>query len=127
MQGVDNPEIEFYYVMNDTLQELIMIVDGECNQFEPGIFDDLIAAIKSKDDPWMTIADFRSYINAQKRVEAAYRDKNHWVKMSILNCANSGKFSTDRTINDYNSGIWKLEAVPVQYPPEIYTKNPRPS
>lgn len=36
MQGVDNPEIEFYYVMNDTLQELIMIVDGECNEFEPG-------------------------------------------------------------------------------------------
>lgn len=36
MQGIDNPEIEFYYVMNDTLQELIMIVDGECNEFQPG-------------------------------------------------------------------------------------------
>ena len=119
---------EAIIALDDDLQRVMQLLEsGHFNQFEPRIFDDLIAAIKSKDDPWMTIADFRSYINTQKRVEAAYRDKNHWVKMSILNCANSGKFSTDRTINDYNSGIWKLEAVPVQYPPEIYTKNPRPS
>ncbi|MEY3880463.1 MAG: hypothetical protein RIQ94_1259 [Pseudomonadota bacterium] len=119
---------EAIIALDEDLQRVMQLLEsGHFNQFEPGIFDDLITAIKSKDDPWMTIAYFRSYINAQKRVEAAYRDKNHWVKMSILNCANSGKFSTDRTINDYNSGIWKLEAVPVQYPPEIYTKNPRPS
>jgi len=85
-------------------------------QFEPGIFDELIASVRSKYDPSMTIADFRSYIDAQKRVEAAYQDKEHWARMSILNCANSGKFSTDRTINDYNRDIWKLEPVPVQYP-----------
>ncbi|MGZ5056915.1 MAG: glycogen/starch/alpha-glucan phosphorylase [Methylobacter sp.] len=102
---------------DDDLQRVMNLLEsGHFNQFEPGIFDELIASIKSRYDPWMTIADFRSYIDAQKRVEAAYQDKEHWTRMSILNCANSGKFSTDRTINDYNEDIWKLDAVPVQYP-----------
>ncbi len=102
---------------DDDLQRVMNLLEcGHFNQFEPGIFDELIASVRSKYDPWMTIADFRSYIDAQKRVEAAYQDKEHWARMSILNCANSGKFSTDRTINDYNRDIWKLEPVPVQYP-----------
>ncbi len=102
---------------DEDLQRVMNLLEsGHFNQFEPGIFDDLIASVKSKYDPWMTIADFRSYIDAQKRVEAAYQDKDHWTRMSILNCANSGKFSTDRTISDYNQDIWKLEPVPVQYP-----------
>jgi len=102
---------------DEDLQRVMNLLEsGHFNQFEAGIFDDLISSIKSKYDPWMTIADFRSYIDAQKRVEAAYQDKEHWTRMSILNCANSGKFSTDRTINDYNREIWKLEPVPVQYP-----------
>ncbi|MEE7626164.1 glycogen/starch/alpha-glucan phosphorylase [Methylobacter sp. Wu8] len=100
---------------DEDLQRVMNLLEsGHFNQFEPGIFDGLIASIKSKFDPWMTIADFRSYIDAQKRVEAAYQDKDHWTRMSILNCANSGKFSTDRTISDYNRDIWKLEPVPVQ-------------
>ncbi|MDO9238604.1 MAG: glycogen/starch/alpha-glucan phosphorylase, partial [Methylicorpusculum sp.] len=81
---------------------------GHFNRFEPGIFDGLIASLKSKQDPWMSIADFRSYVDTQKRVEAAYRDTEHWVRMSILNTAHSGKFSTDRTITEYNQDIWKL-------------------
>ncbi|HEY8095592.1 MAG TPA: glycogen/starch/alpha-glucan phosphorylase [Methylobacter sp.] len=102
---------------DEDLQRVMNLLEsGHFNQFEPGIFDELIASVKSKFDPWMTIADFRSYIDAQKRVESAYQDKDHWARMSILNCANSGKFSTDRTINDYNRDIWKLEPVPVQYP-----------
>jgi starch phosphorylase len=102
---------------DEDLQRVMNLLEsGHFNQFEPGIFDELIASIKSKYDPWMTIADFRSYIDAQKRVEDAYQDKDHWTRMSILNCANSGKFSTDRTISDYNRDIWKLEPVPVQYP-----------
>jgi starch phosphorylase len=100
---------------DEDLQRVMNLLEcGHFNQFEPGIFDNLIASVKSKHDPWMTIADFRSYIDAQKSVEAAYRDKEHWTRMSILNCANSGKFSTDRTINDYNRDIWKLTPVPVQ-------------
>ncbi|TAN71837.1 MAG: glycogen/starch/alpha-glucan phosphorylase [Methylobacter sp.] len=96
----------------DLQQVMHLLESGYFNQFEPGIFDDLINSIKSPHDPWMTIADFRSFIDAQKRVEDAYRDKDHWTRMSILNCANSGKFSTDRTIGEYNRDIWKLEAQP---------------
>ena len=100
---------------DEDLQQIMQLLEsGHFNQFEPGIFDDLINSIKSPHDPWMTIADFRSYIDAQKRVEDAYRDKGHWTKMSILNCANSGKFSTDRTISEYNQEIWKLKPQPVK-------------
>jgi starch phosphorylase len=83
------------------------------NQFEPGIFDALIGSLKSPHDPWMTIADFRSFVDAQKRVEAAYKDSERWTRMSILNCAASGKFSTDRTITEYNNEIWKLTPIKI--------------
>ncbi|MDD2801155.1 MAG: glycogen/starch/alpha-glucan phosphorylase [Methylococcales bacterium] len=99
----------------DLQQVLHLLESGYFNQFEPGIFDDLIHSIKSPNDPWMTIADFRSYIDTQQRVEDAYRDKDHWTKMSILNCAHSGKFSTDRTINEYNRDIWQLTPQPVKH------------
>jgi starch phosphorylase len=101
---------------DEDLQRVLHLLEsGHFNQFEPGLFDDLINSIKSPHDPWMTIADFRSYIDAQQRVEDAYRDKDHWTKMSILNCANSGKFSTDRTISEYNREIWKLKPQPVRH------------
>lgn len=96
----------------DLQQVMHLLESGYFNQFEPGIFDDLINSIKSPHDPWMTIADFRSFVDTQKRVEDAYRDKEHWTRMSILNCANSGKFSTDRTIGEYNRDIWKLKPQP---------------
>ncbi|MCX7099121.1 MAG: glycogen/starch/alpha-glucan phosphorylase [Methylococcales bacterium] len=92
----------------DLKQVVQLLESGHFNQFEPGIFDDLINSIKSPHDPWMTIADFRSFVDAQQRVEEAYSDTERWTKMSILNCANSGKFSTDRTITEYNREIWKL-------------------
>jgi starch phosphorylase len=56
----------------------------------------------------LTAADFRSYVDAQERVAEAYRDRERWTRMSILNTANSGKFSTDRTMLDYNKEIWRL-------------------
>jgi starch phosphorylase len=84
---------------------------GHFNQFEHGIFDDIIGSLKSPNDPWMTIADFRSYIDAQARVSEAYRDKERWTRMSIMNTASSGKFSTDRTISEYAKDIWGLAAV----------------
>jgi starch phosphorylase len=100
---------------DEDLRQVMQLLESGCfNQFEPGIFDDLINSIKSPLDPWMTIADFRSFADAQQRVEDAYRDKEHWTKMSILNCANSGKFSTDRTIQEYNQEIWKLNPLPVK-------------
>ncbi len=94
---------------DEDLSDVMRLLEsGHFNQCEPGLFDDIINSIKSPHDPWMTIADFRSYIDAQQRVEDAYRDQDHWTKMSIINCANSGQFSTDRTINEYNRDIWKL-------------------
>jgi starch phosphorylase len=94
---------------DEDLQRVINLLEcGHFNQFEPSIFDAIIDSMKSPNDPWVTIADFRSFVDAQKRVEAAYQDKDRWTKMSIINCANSGKFSTDRTISEYNNELWKL-------------------
>jgi starch phosphorylase len=86
----------------------------ECNHFnlfEPGIFDPIIHAICSPHDPWLTAADFRSYVDAQNAVAEAYLNPEHWTRMSILNTAGSGKFSSDRTISDYNRDIWHLPAI----------------
>jgi glycogen phosphorylase len=87
---------------------------GHFNLFETGIFDSIIQSITSPHDPWMTAADFRSYVDAQQRVSQAFRDQEHWTRMSILNVAASGRFSSDRTILDYNRDIWLLPQVPVK-------------
>ncbi len=88
-----------------------LLESGHFNAVEPGIFDDLIGILKSPHDPWMTLADFRSYVDAQQRVEQAWRDRERWTRMSILNSAASGMFSTDRTIAEYNTDIWRLRPV----------------
>ena len=77
------------------------------NQCEPGIFNDIIDSLANWGDYWMVLADFRSYIEAQERAALAYQDQEWWTKASILNTARSGKFSTDRTMEEYNdeSGI----------------------
>ncbi len=119
--GLDEQEVEMtrqHYnpqaiINNDP--DLKRVVDllrgGHFNQFEPGCFDNLINAFTSSYDPWMTVADFRSYIDAQHQAGLAYQDKARWAQMSIINSAHSGKFSTDRTMNEYNDEIWKLEKI----------------
>lgn len=89
-----------------------LIESGQFNLFEPGILDAVIASVRAPDDAWMTAADFRGFVDAQTRVEQAYRDQENWTRMSILNSAASGRFSTDRTMGDYNSDIWKLIPIP---------------
>ncbi len=102
---------------DEDLKRVINLLEwGHFNQFEPGIFDAVIGSMRSPHDPWMTVADFRSFVEAQKRVEAVYRDTDRWTRMSILNTAASGKFSTDRTITEYNDEIWKLTPVKVDNP-----------
>ncbi len=89
---------------------------GHFNQFEPGLFNPIIEAIRSPQDPWMTAADFHGYAEAQRQAATAYQDLERWTDMSILNSACSGRFSTDRTMEEYNRDIWKLvpvTAVPV--------------
>jgi len=97
---------------DEDLKAVINLLEcGHFNQFEQGIFDDILGALKSPHDPWMTVADFRSYIDAQAEVSEAYADRERWTRMSILNTAASGKFSTDRTITNYAEDIWDLKAV----------------
>lgn len=101
---------------DEELQRVMHLLEcGHFNQFEPGIFHPILQSLRNPHDPWMTIADFRSYIDAQRRVAEAYRDQEGWTRMGILNTAASGRFSTDRTIKEYNSDIWKLEQIPA-YP-----------
>jgi starch phosphorylase len=85
-----------------------LLQSGHFSRFEINLFEPLIRSINSAQDPWLTAADFRSYVDAQERVAEAYRDRERWTRMSILNTANSGKFSTDRTMLDYNKEIWQL-------------------
>ncbi|MBT8073033.1 MAG: glycogen phosphorylase, partial [Xanthomonadales bacterium] len=86
-----------------------LLDNGHFNHFEPGIFDSVIAAVRDPQDPWMTAADFRGFVDAQDAVGRAYQDSSSWTRMSILNSAQSGRFSTDRTMRDYNRDIWHLE------------------
>jgi starch phosphorylase len=88
-----------------------LLQSGHFNQFERHQFDDILASVYSEHDPWLTAADFRGFIDAQERVAATYRDTERWTRMSILNTASSGKFSTDRTMLDYNNDIWQLSPV----------------
>ena len=64
-------------------------------------------------DPYLLLADFRAYSDAQLAVDRAYRDPKRWAKMALLNTARMGKFSSDRTIREYAEDIWRLDAVPV--------------
>jgi len=97
---------------DDDLNAVMQLLEsGHFNRFEKNLFDRIIDSITSAHDPWLTAADFRSFVDAQERVAAAYRDTDGWTRMSILNTASSGKFSTDRTMLDYNENIWRLSPV----------------
>jgi starch phosphorylase len=98
-----------YIEQDHELREVIeLLASGHFNLCEPGIFDMILAALLSPDDPWLTLADFRSYVDAQQQVALAWQDQANWTRMSILNTASSGFFSTDRTMAEYNRDIWKL-------------------
>lgn len=95
----------------DFARVMQLLESNHFNRFEPGIMDAVIRAIREPADPWMTAADFRSFVDAQSRVNDLWLDQKAWTRMSILNTAASGQFSTDRTIRDYNDDIWRLDAI----------------
>ena len=99
------------YVEKDhELREVIdLLASGHFNLCEAGIFDMILNTLLSPHDPWMVLADFRSYVDAQERVSQAWQDEAGWTRMSILNTASSSFFSTDRTMQEYNADIWKLK------------------
>jgi starch phosphorylase len=95
----------------DLRRVMQLLGSGHFNQFEPYIFDPIIRSLTTHGDYWMTTGDFRSYVNAQQRAAEAFRNREQWTRMSILNTAASGKFSSDRTIREYNEEIWKLNPI----------------
>ena len=108
---VDYRPLELIAADEDLNAVMKLLKSGHFNQFERHQFDGILASITSAHDPWLTAADFRGFIDAQEQVAAAYRDPERWTRMSILNTASSGKFSTDRTMFEYNSDIWQLSPV----------------
>jgi len=97
----------------DFTRVMRLLDNGHFNRLEPGVLDDVIRAVRNPYDSWMTAADFRGFIDAQHAAGLAYQDRERWTRMSILNSASSGRFSTDRTMRDYNEDIWHLEPVAV--------------
>ncbi len=81
---------------------------GDPELFRP-LVDDLLHS-----DPYLALADYGAYAECQRQVSAAYGDIDHWTRMSVLNAARSGKFSSDRTIREYCEDIWRAEPVPIR-------------
>jgi starch phosphorylase len=104
--GIIAGDEDFKRVMN-------LLESGHFSQLEPGLFASIAHAIRSEHDPWLVAADFRSYLDAQQQAATAFQDQQSWTRMSIFNTAYSGKFSTDRTMLDYNRDIWKLKPISV--------------
>ncbi len=101
------------YASNPLLREVIELVrGGHFSPREPDLFRPLLDSLMNYDE-YMLFADFLSYIDCQKEVGKAYRDKERWTRMSILNTARMGKFSSDRAVREYCRDIWKAEPVKV--------------
>ena len=95
-----------YLRQDPLLQEVFTLVNEDFfSQFEPGIFKPLCDSLLWHDE-YMVFADFEDYVKAQDRVSRAFLDREEWTRKSIINAANSGKFSSDRTIRQYADEIW---------------------
>ena len=107
-----------YNTDEEIRQVLMQLINGTFSN-DTELFRDLYDSLlntKNTDraDRYFILADFRSYADAQKRVEAAYRDEKGWAKKALLNTACSGKFTSDRTIQEYVDDIWHLDKVVVR-------------
>ncbi len=97
-----------YYESDTDLREAIdQIQYGYFSEGNRDLFAPLVANLLDH-DPFLLLADYRSYIDCQDRVTSAYRDQESWVRMSVLNVARMGKFSSDRSIREYCEKIWKI-------------------
>ena len=103
-----------YYNANAELREVLdMIGSGFFSQDEPDRFKPIVESLLQHGDNYLLLADYAAYIDCQKKVEIAYRNQQEWVKMAILNVANMGKFSSDRTILQYAKEIWDAKQVDI--------------
>ena len=102
---------DFYHANPELRAALDMIGSGFFSPDEPDRFKPIVNTLLAHGDRYLLLADYASYIECQKKVEAAYRDQEQWVRKAILNVANMSKFSSDRTIMQYASQIWDAKAV----------------
>ena len=117
-QKRDYNPMDIFNQDQDIRKVLMEPINGFYSPNDPELFRDLYNSLLNTQctqfaDTYFILADFRSYAEAQKRVMEAYKDEEGWAKSAILNVANSGKFSSDRTIQEYVDDIWHLDKVTV--------------
>ena len=105
--------MDLYHSQPELREVIDLIKDGFFSRGNTDMFRDLAGNLMH-DDPYMVLADYRAYAECQRQVDACYRDTERWTRMSILNTARSGKFSSDRTIREYCVEMWHAKPVPVQ-------------
>ncbi len=104
------------YESNPRLRDALdMIAAGAFSRGDRELFRPLLDRLKHHDD-YLVLADFQSYLDCQAEVSRAYADPSHWTRMSILNTARSGAFSSDRAIAEYARGIWRIDPVIMELP-----------
>ena len=105
-----------YYNSNAELKEAIdSIAEGCFSPEDTELFKPIVHKLLNE-DPFLLLADYQSYVECQDRVDLAYRDRANWTRMSILNVARMGKFSSDRSIREYCEDIWHTSAVSIELP-----------
>jgi starch phosphorylase len=103
----------YYYRSNAELRKALDgIASGAFSRGDAGLFRPLVDSLRNS-DPYMLLADYQSYIECQDRISHSYLDQDHWTRMSILNTARMGKFSSDRAVREYCDEIWNAKPVPV--------------
>lgn len=102
-----------YYESNSELKEVIDMIDtGYFSPGEPQLFKPLTRSLLDQGDYYLVLADFADYVNVQKKIAQTYNNEKRWTKMSILNTANMGKFSSDRSVMEYANNIWNANPLP---------------
>jgi starch phosphorylase len=102
-----------YYDANPNLRRVVdSIADGTFSAGDRGLFQPIVDSLLNRDE-YLLLADFQAYLECQDQVEQVYRDQEQWTRMSILNTARCGFFSSDRTICEYAEAIWQLKPVKV--------------
>ncbi len=103
----------YYYSIPELKGVLDLINSGFFSHGDPELFKPIVDNLLD-DDPYLLLADYKSYIECQDKVSQAYKDQENWTKMSILNVARMGKFSSDRSIQDYCNNIWNVQPVSIK-------------
>jgi starch phosphorylase len=104
---------DYYHRFADLARVLDHFAGNFFNLEEPGLYRPIWDALLEHNDPYFHLADFHSYIQAQERVDEAYRDQDRWTRMALANIANMGRFSSDRAVAEYARQVWGVEPCPL--------------